>query len=160
MIEDLDPEVAADLALRVSSMQDRTRSRDARYDWSPAVIVGQWRCRNRQCGTWVPVPVGAMEAFAEFNQQLRARGEASLDQDTILTCDPCRVLLAGLFAKKRREQTERMRAAIIELKQTKDPARERAIVEQLRIWHHPDIDGLVTWLRERDKAGNGRKKGL
>lgn len=152
-----DPEVLADLALRRDSERDRTRARTARYDWSPPAIAGQWRCRNPQCRAWVPVSVDAFEAAAVFNAQLKRKGESPLDVDTLVMCDACRELTTGWVAKKRRDQVERMRAAIIELKQTQKPERQRELLEQLRIWHHPDVDGLENWLRERDKA-SGRGK--
>lgn len=155
-----DPEVEADLRLRASSLRDQSRTREARYDWLAPAFVGQWRCRNPKCGAWVPVTEDALHAAATFNQQLRRKGEEPLDLNGIVFCEPCREEFRRTAADRRRAQVERMRAAIIELKSCRNPERQRMLVEQLRIWYHPDVDGLVQWMRERDSVGNGRRKDL
>lgn len=158
--DDEDPEVLADLQLRASSERDRSRSRsDGNYSWSPPSIVGKWRCRNPHCKSLVDVPEPAMERFCAFNELLRRRGEEPLDRDKILFCPSCEAEFRRVAGDRRRERVERMRSAIVELKATRDAERQRELLDQLRIWHHPDVDGLANWLRERERiAGNAKPK--
>jgi hypothetical protein len=160
MTDDDDPEVLADLRLRASSQRDKSRDRgDGDYSWTPPNIVGKWRCRNPRCGELVDVPEVAMDRFCAFNAELRRRGEEPLDRDRILFCPRCTDEFKRVAGDRARDRVERMRSAIIELKQTRDPERQRELLDQLRVWHHPDVDGLTLWLRERERiAGNAKPK--
>ena len=152
----IDPEVAADLRLRAATARER-RASHSEVAWHPPPIVGKWRCRNPKCPTMVDVPEPAMDRYCAFNAELRKRGEEPLDRDKIMFCEACREHVSSAFADRRREQVERMRSAIIELKEARDDARQREILEQLKAWHHPDIDGLTLWLRERSRSAASKR---
>lgn len=153
-----DPEVLADLALRKASEHDSSRTRTAKYDWSEPEFVGQWKCRRPECTMFVGITEDALNAFCTFNDELRRRGEATLEKDSIVWCPRCLAEYKRSAGDRRRGQVERMRVAIIELKGTPKSYRERELLDQLRLWGHPDVDGLTNWLRERSKNGNGKRK--
>ncbi len=153
----IDPEVERDLRLRAATERERRSSYSETSRWRPPAIVGQWRCRVPACRAWVDVPDAAMDAFATHNAKLRARGEEPLDKDQILFCDRCRDEYVRSAPDRRRGQVERMRVAIIELKDTGDPERQRELLDQIRALHHPDIDGLERWLRENARSASSRR---
>jgi len=43
------------------------------------------------------------------------------------------------------------------LKELPSGDEEREIIEQLRKWNHPDIDGLLQWLREKREQSGSKK---
>jgi hypothetical protein len=151
-----DPEVIADLRLRESTSRDASRTRIESYAWSPPAIVAKWRCRNAKCKSFADVPEDAMEALCTFNAQLRARGEEPLETNLILYCDPCLAEFKATAATRRRAQVERMAVVIKQLKESRDPERERDLIAQLEKWGHPDVAGLVQAITERRSAESGR----
>lgn len=153
---DPDPEVIADLQLRAASERDRNRERPESYAWSPPKIVGQWKCRNPQCSGLADVPEIAMERWLAFSEQLRARGETTLDPSKILYCVSCLAAYKASAPDRRQAQVARMAVAIRTLKEAGDATRERDLVGQLEQWGHPDVDGLVKAITERRASESGR----
>lgn len=163
---EIDPEVAADLALRASSQFDTDRTRGAvgvsGARWSPPKFVTQWPCRGK-CGVLVDVDEFTVEVFAKFNRVLRQRDEQPLDASAIVFCDACRDQGKALAAQRNRQKVDAIGNAIRELKelaaQPETPRsleQQRDILMKLRKHGHPDVDGLVLAIRESLSA---KKKG-
>ena len=141
-----DPEVLADLELRAASLRDPSRSRkEAR--WDPPIVVGTWRCRT--CASAVGVTAEAAQRVAIFDAILGRRGEAALDTDAVMFCDPCRGKHTRLAALRRREEVDRLALAIRELKACDDDVRQRELVKQLEALRCPDLEGLVHAVTKR-----------
>lgn len=153
-----DPEVLADLRFRDESERDSSRQRTARYDWRPAEDepVELWRCRNPKCSRKAMAYREHVDSAAMFDGQLASRDETPLDRSKILYCESCIVEFKRTAPDRRRGQVERMAVVIRKLKESSDPERERAHIEQLREWGHPDVDGLIKCLVEKRAQASGR----
>ncbi len=167
--EEIDPEVLADLQLRATSMHDstRTRGRDT-YSWSAPAIVAYWPCRAggtcRGSVAGQPAVVGvtaeAIDARETFNRQLRSKGEAEIPTHAIAFCETCKRAGLSMQAIVNQDRRERMAAKIRRLKESPPAHEEREIVDQLRKWSHPDVDGLLQSLREKRDNGKTPRKGI
>jgi len=158
----LDPEVLADQYRR------ELIARDAHREESPAknplaksrpVYVGAWKCRK--CDALVPIQESDMDFLATWNDVLRARGEAPIDPHSVMFCDACRTKYKSRDfqldrARGNRDRTERLAEAIRRIKGAANPDGEHETIRALRELGHPDVDGLLSLLRE--KAANTKSK--
>lgn len=155
-----DLEVAYDLALRARTERDRRPAEQATsingVGWKRPEFVGAWHCRT--CNELVPIQEADMEHVAIWNRRLRARGEEPIDTSRIVFCDPCREKHREAAPEKRRTEVMRMSEVIRELKSSPDPDRELATIRTLRDLGHPDVDGLLSALRERAGAKTKTKR--
>lgn len=165
MTEEIDPEVLADLQLRISSERDSTRSRGSgTYAWTTPVIVAHWRCRSREsCRTAVagePALVGVtqetLDALEGFNSELRRRMQADLPTHSIVFCDECKRHGISMQAEANRKRADRMAERVRKLRDGCSADEEREIIEVLRKTH-PDVDGLLRAIRERREGAHGGK---
>lgn len=127
----LDPEVAADLALRDRTERDTTRTRgDGTYDWRPPAILESWPCRG--CGELVGMPAEAIDAARTCNRKLVAAGDKPLSKRELAVCEPCRA--RERIAERERDQrrAEIVAALTRELRRGVLPWREAAITDELR----------------------------
>lgn len=169
-MDDIDPEVAADLRVRDSSVHDSARTRGVGvYSWTPPQAVDQWRCRSSSCGGSVEVTEEAQHALSTFAGELARRDEPPIDERKIAFCGACRELGVSVGADRNRKHVDAMALLIRELVELAESpstqqsaARERTLLENCRLMHHPDVAGLTQALRERrERAGNaktGRRK--
>lgn len=163
-MDELDPEVAADIALRESSVHDRTRTRGAGvYAWSTPVVVDRWRCRGN-CGGIVTVTEEAQHALEVNNRQLARKNEPPLDTNKIAFCEKCRTIGVTVGDDRNRKHVEALSRLIAELKQNadandQDHQRERELLQNCRLMHHPDIDGLTLAIKQRREKAASTKPG-
>ncbi len=168
---DEDPEVVADLKLRAYSQHDSSRSRgEGVYDWKPPAVATQWKCRVPQCKNFVDVPVDTLDVWAVFNRQLARQGELPIASHSVMWCDRCREEFAKIQPLRLRKRVDRMASVIQQIKagdkniryRTNDgevTTDEQGALQQLRTWGHPDVDGFITWLRERKATNKKPTKG-
>lgn len=152
--EDLDPEVAADLAFRDASERDPKRAREMPA-WAPPRVVSRVPCRGR-CGVVVDWPEEAELAAQTWDRVLADRGEAAIDRTMTVFCSACRARGAEMRAAGNRKMVDAMAEAIRELKLGCQPHRENELLDKLERAGHPDIAGLKQWLKDRDSKKGGR----
>lgn len=158
---DEDPEVVADLQLRAATERDRTRTRGVgAYDWQAPTAVTRWPCRGG-CQALIDVTDEATHALDVYNRELARRGEALLDTSRTAFCNACRERGAAIAADRNRKHVEAVAKLVVELKTDPGPMPEREweIINNLRLMHHPDVDGLVQSIRERRDRGKQGKRG-
>jgi hypothetical protein len=165
--DDIDPEVLADLRLRASTEYDRSRTRDANYDWKRPADVAQWRCRR--CGCDVGVTQDAVDRFEDCNRILARMGEAPITTSIVVACEPCRVIVADAVQKRNarvcastKEIIQQLKAGMtanIRIVRHNGEARadKREALQQLEQWGHPDVRGLEAWLEEQNLKSSGRR---
>ncbi len=167
--EELDPEVVADLKLRAYSQFDKTRTGEANYNWKPPAIATQWKCRTPPCKAFVDVPVDTLDDWAMFNAQLKRTGEKAIGSHEVLWCDACRAEMARIQPMRLRKRVDRMASVIQQIKAGDKTIRyrsndgevscdQRAAIAQLRIWGHPDVDGLIGKLAEISKGSSTKRE--
>jgi hypothetical protein len=149
---DEDPEVVADLQLRARTERERGGRAAREPSWSPPVIAARWRCRGCKSDWLVDVPVDAVAAYLTFNEELKRRGEEPLDESRIVFCDECRDKGRRMAPEGRRNQVERLRSVIQKLKASRRPEEERELILQCTALGHPDVEGLVSSLRDKRAA--------
>ena len=156
-----DPEVIADLALRVSSEMDRARGKGVTA-YLPPNVVQQWPCRSRSaCSEKVDVTEEVFEVFRSFNRELRQRGEEPIDAASVAFCLKCWARGQAIRADENRRQVDKVGEVIRELKQgTMTNEQQVTAFGKLRKWGHPDVPGLETWLRENRSSGAGKRRGM
>lgn len=160
MSHEIDPEVLADLQLRSYSQHDRTRTRGAGvYNWQPPAFVDSWPCRSG-CGAMIQVTEEALHALDVHNRELHHQREAPIDTAGIVFCDACMRRVNVTLPGKRRKQVDGLAEKIRELKADPPPdgERERTLIEQIRMLHHPDVEGLVLAIRLRRESKQGAKR--
>jgi hypothetical protein len=160
-IEELDPEIIADLRKRAATEHDATRSRgDGVYDWSPAAIVEQWPCRT--CGlAMVGVTAEQVEAREVFNRKLRARREQEIPKSAVVFCEACLERARQLGAERRARERVEMAALIRELRSLVDnDLREKSILARLRVLGHPDVDELQRAAAASRAARKTKRTGI
>lgn len=157
MSGETDFEVVADLRFRAQSERDQTRTRGHElYSQTKPKFVEMWRCRVPGCLKFYPVTQDALDSLAVFGAQLERLGDARLDPHQVGYCDSCRAEYKRTGADRARKRVERMANAIREIKASSTPTVERTLIEQIRQWGHPDVDGLVKALAERHGKNRGR----
>lgn len=154
MSDDEDPEVIADLQLRASSQYDSTRTRTANYGWTKPTEVEFWPCRMGSCSNMVGVTEETLHALDVHNRRLKSKLEAPINTEQCVFCDECKARGRAMAADRNRKHVDGLAMLIRELKgePAPKPERERVLIEQIRHMHHPDVDALVTAIRER-RAG-------
>lgn len=158
MSDEIDPEVLADLQLRASSERDRTRSRNANYDWTPPPVIDRVPCRAR-CGNVADWTQEAQDAFETFNRILAQRDEGPLDKTRIVFCDECKAKGATIAGPRNRKHVDIVRDLVEQLKQTEKPRSERILLKNLELQGHPDIPGLLDAIdQKRAKGGKPQTK--
>jgi hypothetical protein len=155
-VNDIDPEVLADIQLRNRSQYDRTRT--GAPEWTPPKIHSHVPCRNR-CGAVTEWTEDAEERFEIFNRILARRNEAQLDRTKIVFCDKCRGDGAKQSSERNRKLVDAVAVAIRGLKDGCDAARELELLAKLDKAGHPDIAGLKQWLGDKAKGKSRVKKG-
>lgn len=153
-----DPEVLADLRRRVELERTRPTSPEkieAVYAWKAPEFIGAWKCRT--CGQLVPIQESDMANLAMWNRELRKRNEEPIDTARIVFCDACRTEHRKSAPGRRTEEVARLAEVIRTLKGAADPDREMATIRTLRDLGHPDVDGLLSELRERAGAKATKK---
>ncbi len=164
-----DPEVVADLKLRAYTERDKSRTRTAEYDWKPPPVVTQWKCRTPPCKEFVDVDAETIERWEIFNRELRKRGEKPIASHEVLWCASCLGEHARIRPDRLRARVERMRSVIQQLKAGDQTIRyrtndgevatdERAALEQLKAWGHPDVPALVESIRQRNATPSKRER--
>ncbi len=151
-----DPEVAADLALRESSVFDRSRTRvepAMLATWAPRVaFVGMWRCRGGKsfvCSSMIPVTEETIERWMMFNARLRDIGQSPIDSGEVLRCDRCVEAWRAQRPATIWDRVDAMAKLIQALKNSDRPEEEREIIKQLTAWNHPDVRGLLQAIAVR-----------
>lgn len=168
--EPLDPEVVADLQLRAYSEHDRSRSRgDGVYDWKPPAVVTQWKCRTPPCKVFVDVNTETVERWEIFNKRLRAAGEKPIGSHEVMICESCQAEHAKIQPLRLRKRVERMADVIRQLKAGDKVIRyktnegdvatnEADAFKQLRVWGHPDVDGLIAAIGDKRNAAPAKRE--
>lgn len=157
----VDPEVQADIDLRESTRRERSPARLEVYNWTEPRIVDRWRCRGN-CGGIVAVTEEAQHALEVHNRELANRGETPLDTNKIAFCEKCREQGVGIGAERNRRHVDALALIIGELVQmaadnSQDHDRERTLMHNAKLMHHPDLDGLKQALRDRREKGKETK---
>jgi len=163
---EMDPEVAADIALRNRTMRERRHAAETPA-WQPQPIVAQWPCRAAGCTNAVEVTPDALERLDVFNRELKRRNEEPLDTNKIAICSDCQAKRWAMLANRNRDRVEKLAAAIRELRggamhpQPPGPAPNRArevvLMRDIIALGHPDPDGLFKAIADARNAGGGRK---
>jgi hypothetical protein len=156
MAKEMDPEVAADIALRNATMRDRSRSREM-PTYVPARITGKVPCRGR-CGAVVDWTEDAEDQFKIFNGILKAKMEAPLDKTMIVFCAECKREGQAAAAEMNRKKADAMAKLIAELKTKTDPPGEKELLAKLEKLGHPDVTGLLLALRDKAIANKQPRK--
>lgn len=156
MRDETDPEVLADLRLRDTSMRDCTRTGEAH--WTPPKIHSKVPCRGR-CGSVVDWAEDAEERFQIFCRELAKRNQAQLDRTQIVFCDNCRAIGNLAAAQRNRKLVDAVAVAIRELKDGCEPHREHELIDKLTRAGHPDIAGLVQWLKDKKNSAKRVTRG-
>lgn len=158
-----DPEVLADMQLRIDTEADKTRKRRTTnalgLDWPPA-FSGQWLCRRPSCGNLVSVTKDAVDIADTCDGWLVRRNEPKLVRSEIVFCDDCMVYYRESRGPKLRERVDEMAKDIAALKEATDPPGETEILARLKKYGHPDIPGLLRAIRDRRSppTSSGRRR--
>jgi hypothetical protein len=158
-----DPEVVADLKLRAYTQRDRSRSGEPDYDWKPPPVATQWKCRTPPCKAFVDVTTETLERWQLFNEQLKRNGDKSIGSHEVLWCESCLAEHRRIQPDRLRKRVDRMASVIRQIKDGDKTIRyrtndgevtcdQRAALAQLRVWGHPDVDGLIAKLAEVSKG--------
>lgn len=161
MDDESDPEVAADLALRAASERDTTRTRGhGVYGYVQPPTVEHWPCRGG-CGVMVAITQEALHAAAVHDRELARRREAPIPRAKCVFCDKCRALGVDIAAERNRKHVDALAELVRELKASPGPGveRERQLIHNIRLMHHPDVDGLVRAIAERRASETGKSRG-
>lgn len=156
----IDPEVAADLALRDASEHDteRTRAMAGRlYNWTKPVTTDTWPCKRPGCKNRFPIDDDDKERLKIFNEKLGSRNEELIRPSQIAWCQECRAEWVASAAERRAKRNGETAALIRELKASRDPAGEVDTIRQLQTWGHPDVRGLVMAIGDA-ASGKGKRK--
>lgn len=126
------------------------RSGEMAQPFGSSSVVATRPCRR--CGEPCEVTEAGMEALKASNRILLARGEMPLNERAVFACDACDGQIRELAGEANRQRVDGMRAVILDLKDSMDPASEKELLEALRELGHPDIPALLHAIGER-KAG-------
>lgn len=153
-----DEDVRADHLARIDSERDQTRNRAERPAMPGGTVVGQWLCRGG-CGTLCEVTEAALESMATFNKHLRTRGEKPLDTSRTVFCEHCRVIDEQRYQERAESARGEIRWRIEELRNAggPSPAREEALVRELRDLGCNDIGAILHAIKEKRRAGGESK---
>lgn len=158
-VEELDPEVVADLQLRAYTQHDRSRSRaDNHSTWRPEATVGYWNCRREGCMGIIAITQDAVDRLDDANRMLQRRGELKIKSREVAWCDGCVKLFAKARADRLRERTDAMATCIRELKEHPNPRSAHDLIAQISKLRHPDLQGLLEAIEIKRKTGPERAK--
>jgi hypothetical protein len=122
-----------------------------------ARVVAQRPCRS--CKQPCDVTDAGMDALKACNRMLLARDEMPLNETKIFACERCEMKVRDAIGTANRDRVEGMRAIIMDLKNSQDPASETVLLGELAKYHHPDIPGLIRAIGERKAAEKTSPRG-